>query len=161
MAPFGVDSSILSILSFDGQHPLVFWGNKDVTKSRYAITPYVFFKVEAEFFKKTFKTGLENYPKEVKEEELPSNFVTSRSPSELKRQFHLEENDLVFIEHTSWNWAGCEIGAAPDCQPGKLSLADELPTGRSSKMKQTDKLLLINMKRDRGTWKDFVQKFLT
>ena len=155
MAPFGVSSSILTS---DGP-PWEFWGDKNVKPtSRYEIIPYVFFKVKAKFFEETFKTGLEKYPKEVKEKKLPSNFVTSQSPSELKRQFHLE-NDLVYTEHTRWNWAACEIGDAPDCQPSKVSLADEV-TG-SSKMMHMDSYLLINMKRDRRRWKAFVQKFLT
>lgn len=154
--PFGISESDLAD-RFDGA--FIHYGDKNLaSEARYAVTPYIFIKVNAEFFERTFNTFNPTYPKEVADE---SEFVTANSSVDLKRGRHLGEHTRPWLEHNKWGWAKSHISWDSRRLPGKLVYAEELEGQKHPRISPSNTWLLSNIAKDKKTWATFTSRFLT
>ena len=152
LEPFGVSESDLAE-PFDDR-VFIYYGDLNARNTaRYTVIPYIFIKVQADFFE---KTRVEGYSKQVHAE--ASRFVTENSLPEVRRQYHLG-HALPWLEHTHWGWVKCSI--SPEGKPSEVQY-DELDGYCEPRISDSNRNILITMERDQpDLWRDFTNRFLT
>eukprot|EP00435_Cladocopium_sp_Y103_P061975 s936_g23.t1 len=154
LQPFGISESDLAE-PFDDR-VFIYYGDLNVRNTaRYTVTPYIFIKVKADFFE---RTRVEGYSKQVNAE--ASHFVTENSSPEVRRQYHLGEHALPWLEHTHWSWVRSSISS--EGKPNEVQYIDELHDHPEPRISDTNRNIFITMERDRpDLWLDFTNRFLT
>jgi hypothetical protein len=100
---------------------------------------------------------VEGYSRQVNAE--ASRFVTENSLPEVRRQYHLGEHALPWLEHTRWGWVKSSISF--EGKPSEVQY-DELDGHREPRISDSNRNILITIERDQpDLWRDFTNRFLT
>ena len=153
LQPFGISESDLAE-PFDDR-VFIYYGDLNTrSTARYTVIPYIFIKVKADFFE---RTRVEGYSRQVNAE--ASRFVTENSLPEVRRQYHVGEHALPWLEHTCWDWVKSSISF--EGKPSEVQY-DELDGHREPRISDSNRDILITIERDQpDLWRDFTNRFLT
>ena len=101
---------------------------------------------------------MEGYSKQVDAE--AGHFVTAKSSKEVRRQHHLGEHALPWLEHVRWGWVKSRY--IPDGKPSEVQYDDELDGHLNPpRVSYPNRKILISMEKDPRLWRDFTNRFLT